>query len=208
MKLPSRIYCEELFEKYAVPAPIRRHCEAVARVGVFLGERLLQAKVCVDNDLIEIGCRLHDAFKAASLKELIPCPEWGYSPSRRELEIWSELRSRFNNTHETMIAAQILNEEFPDFSKFVSLIGSTGNPSYLSGGMELKIVHYADWRVQFDKIISFDERLNYLCETYKDSWIKSGIPWDKRYIEEKSLENEIFTHLSFAPDDLAAEMER
>ncbi len=204
MKIPSREYCDALVDEYAVPAPIRRHCAVVERVGEQLARDLRDTGVPVDVELVVIGCRLHDAFKAASLPELIPRPEWGYEPSDRELRVWAELRERFTGVHETIVAAQILADEFPEFSEFVAKIGSTGNPTYLTERLELKILHYADWRVQFEEIIDFDDRLDYLRETYRHHWIDKGEAWWKDTLAaEKELEAEIFEALDYAPGELA-----
>lgn len=202
MKLPTINYCEKLYEIYAVPAPIRKHCLAVTEVGVFITDKLIENGVNVDRNLVAVGCMLHDAFKAVSLEQLVARPEWNYVPSSRELEVWRQLREQFTGIHETIIASDILKPEFEEFSVFLKNIGSTGNPCYLYGGIELHIVHYADWRVQFDEIISFNDRLEYLKKTYKDSWEKIGISWDNRLRDEKNLENEIFNNLNFEPDDL------
>jgi hypothetical protein len=194
-------------DRYAVPAPIRRHCSVVELVGERIARDLADAGVEIDVELVVVGCRLHDAFKAASLKELVPRPEWGYEPSERELEAWAALRRRFTGVHETIVAARILAPEFPEFAEFVAKIGSTGNPTYLTERLELKIVHYADWRVQFDEIIDFDDRLDYLRETYKDQWSDKGAGWwDETLVAEKALEAEIFERLDYSPNELADQL--
>ena len=40
MKIPSDDFCRNLFDRYAVPETIRRHCDKVAKVGTFLAEKL------------------------------------------------------------------------------------------------------------------------------------------------------------------------
>ncbi|MDD5750973.1 MAG: hypothetical protein PHS73_00445 [Candidatus Peribacteraceae bacterium] len=207
MKIPSEDFCRDLFDRYAVPDTIRRHCDKVAEVGTFLAKKYRDTGVEIDVELVTIGCRLHDAFKAASLPKLEARPEWGYTPSEREIQVWRELRSRFTGMHETLVAAEMLRDEFPEFADFVSKIGSTGNPTYMTNRVELKILHYADWRVQFDQIISFDARLDYLREAYKHKWIDKGEGWwEQKLQEEKILERELFRHLPFAPDELAVAM--
>ena len=209
MKIPSREYCDALVEKYAVPAPIRRHCAVVERVGEQIARDLVDAGVPVDVELVVVGCRLHDAFKAASLRELIARPEWGYQPSERELQVWAELREQFTGVHETIVAAQILAGEFPEFSEFVAKIGSTGNPTYLTERLELKILHYADWRVQFEEIIDFDDRLEYLRDTYRHEWIDKGATWwEDALAAEKELEAEIFEDLDYSPGELTDRLRR
>ena len=209
MKIPSREYCDALIEEYAVPAPIRRHCAVVERVGEQLARDLRDAGVPVNVELVVVGCRLHDAFKAASLPELVARPEWGYEPSDRELEVWAALRERFTGMHETIVAAHILADEFPEFSAFVAKIGSTGNPTYLTERLELKILHYADWRVQFEEIIEFDDRLDYLRDAYRHQWIDRGETWwEDTLAAEKKLEAEIFEPLDYTPGDLADRLQQ
>jgi len=203
MKFPNDSYCDQLFDQYAVPEPIRRHCAKVAEVGAFLAQQLSRAGVTIDVELVRIGCRVHDAFKVASLPELVAKPEWGYEPSERELAVWKDLRSKYTGMHETLVAAEMFRDEFPEFSKFVALIGSTGNPTYLDASLEIKVLHYADWRVQFDQIASFDDRLEYLRGAYQDKWIEKGADWwEQTLAREKQLEAELFKPLSFEPDDL------
>lgn len=207
MKLPSPEYIKMLFNKYQVPTPISNHCHAVTNVGIFLAERLVNACVKVDIALVEAGCLIHDAFKAATFEKLLPYPKDNYIPTDSEIIIWQNLYKQFLNKdnkplHETLIASQVLKKEYPEFAKFVAQIGSTGNPSYLNGGIELKIIHYADWRVDLDKIVSFDDRLKYLVARYKDSWKKIGISWEEWYAKEKLLEKEIFDNLDFSPNEL------
>lgn len=209
MKIPTELHCEQLFVRYAVPAPIRRHCAVVESVGRLLAEQLDEAQVEIDVELVAIGCRLHDAFKAASLEQLEPRPEWGYVPTERELVAWRELRARFAGMHETLVAAEVLRPEFPEFADFVAKIGSTGNPTYLTERLELKVLHYADWRVQFDQIIDFDERLDYLRDAYRRQWIDKGEHWwEETLAAEKQLEAEIFAPLDFAPTELAGRLRR
>jgi len=209
MKVPSNEYCNNLLKQYYVPQPIRRHCEVVTEVGLTLANHLLQAGVHIDVQIVEAGCRIHDVFKVASLKELTPILKFNYVPTQEEIIVQKKLSEQFKGIHETLIASEMLRDEFPEFAdRIVAQIGSTGNPCYLQGEIELKVIHYADWRVQFDEIISFDDRLAYLCETYKDSWEKTGVPWKIRYEQEKLIEKQIFEKLDFTPEDLVLVVER
>lgn len=210
MKLPSREYIRaELFDKYAVPSTIRRHCEKVRAVGEVLATGLHNDGVQIDLELVDRGCLVHDAMKAVTLPTLVANPEFSYVPSAREIEVQTRLKERYAGLHETLITADILRPSFPEFSDFVASIGSTGNTTYLDGGIELKVIHYADWRVQFDRIVPFRDRLQYLKDTYLHRYPDKGDEWWETAVKkELELEQEIFTHLSFKPDDLAGVMER
>lgn len=208
MELPSPEYIRtELFDKYAVPSTIRRHCEKVRDVGEILAAGLHNDGVQVDLELVDRGCLVHDAMKAVTLPTLTANPEFRYIPSAREIEVQARLKERYTGLHETLITADILKPVFPEFSEFVAQIGSTGNPTYLNGGIELKVIHYADWRVQLDRIVPFRDRLQYLKDTYLVRQPEKGDAWWEAAVEkELQLENEIFRHLPFRPDDLAQVM--
>lgn len=205
MKLPSPEYIRsEIYERYAVPSTIRQHCEKVRDVGEVLANGLQIVGVQVDIPLVDSGCLVHDAMKAVTLPPLTANPSMDYIPTAREIAVQAELKGRYPNLHETLITADLLKPEFPDFSRFVANIGSTGNPTYLDGGVELKIIHYADWRVQFTRIVPFKDRLQYLKDTYLSRQPEKGDAWWEAAVEkELQLEDEIFRHLPFKPDDLA-----
>lgn len=208
MELPSPEYIRtELYDRYAVPSTIRQHCEKVRDVGEVLATGLHRAGVQIDVPLVDSGCLVHDAMKAVTLPTLIANSDMGYVPSAREIEVQTELKRRYPGLHETLITADLLKAPFPEFSEFVAQIGSTGNPTYLEGGIELKVIHYADWRVQFDRIVPFRDRLQYLKDTYLVRQPEKGDAWWKAAVEkELQLEDEIFRHLPFRPDDLAQMM--
>ena len=206
MKIPSFEYCNHLWVNHNVPFSVRRHCETVTKVGVMLARHLQRAGVEIDVKLVEIGCRVHDAFKPISLSN----EDLQTSGLTQEaIDFWNKMRTKYTSNegrveHETIVAARELNFEFPEFSEnFVKNIGSTNNPCYLNKeltyGLELRVSHYADWRVQFDQIISFDDRLEYLHRTWFNS---SKDEWEMRKSKEKALEKEIFDHLTFTPDEL------
>ena len=205
MELPTKQECLKMFEEYLVPKCVYRHCRKVSRAGVALAEALKRNGVDVDIPLVEIGCLLHDMMKVYSLPNLNPKPEAGYyGATDEERLLWEKLRSQFEGLHETLILSKVLEPRYPEFAHFVSRIGSTGNPTYFEGPIELKIIHYADWRIENDVIVSFSERLEYLTKTYKHKWQKQGWAWWEHILNrERDLERELFDHLDIAPDNLA-----
>ena len=211
MKIPSKLECLDLFDKYLVPQNVRRHCKKVSIVGTKLADELKNKGVDVDVPLVEIGCLLHDMMKIYALDSLVPRPESGYfGPTVEEKKLWDHLSKEFadengDRLHETLILSKILEQEYPEFSEFVSKIGSTGNPTYLQGSIELKIIHYVDWRIDKDYIVDLQKRLDYLGVRYRDSWQKKGrdVTWWENMVKlEKDLETELFRYLDFSPEDL------
>ncbi len=177
-------------------------------MGEVLAIGLRDDGVQIDLDLVDRGCLVHDAMKAVTLPTLVANPEFRYVPSAREIEVQARLKQRYAGLHETLITADILRPSFPEFSDFVANIGSTGNTTYLDGGIELKVIHYADWRVQFDRIVPFRDRLQYLKDTYLSRQPEKGDAWWEAAVKkEMELEQEIFVHLPFQPDDLARVMD-
>lgn len=205
MNLPSHEYInEDLYERYAVPSMIREHCERVRDVGMVIALGVQATAREVDVELVDRICLVHDAMKAVTLPPLVENPDYDYVPTEREIKVQAQLQERYpKGIHETLIVADILRPDFPEFSEHVANIGSTGNPTYLTEGIELKIAHYADWRVQHDRIVPFDERLQYLKDTYLSRHPEKGDDWWQNAVQdEKRLESEIFAGLSFTPDEL------
>jgi uncharacterized protein YnzC (UPF0291/DUF896 family) len=175
----------------------------VTKVGVTLATHLKSAGKDIDVGLVEIICRVHDAFKGVSLEDK-HLKEAGLS--QEEIMYWAKLRAKYpEGTHETLVAAAELKEDYPEFAEtIVKNIGATNNPCYLltelAYGLELRVSHYADWRVHFENIISFENRLENLRKAYFSSTTEE---WEDRKRKEISLEEKIFSHLDFTPDELS-----
>ena len=195
--LPSQEYCRNLHDIYAVPKRVRDHCEAVVVVGDVLVENGLGE--VVDDALLNRLALVHDSFKVGSLS----LNDFAKEPfSVDELGAWRYLRTNYGHLHEVDTAAAILAEDFPEFSKLVSMIGSTANPRYLGEEVpfDVQVSHYADWRVQGSGIMSFDDRLDYLQRRYFKG---DQATWEARLEQERAIETAIFEHLNFNPDELA-----
>ena len=124
MKIPSYKCCNNLWNQYHVPLSVRRHCETVTKVGVVLAGALQRAGVEIDVTLVEIGCRLHDTFKAVSLNDDdLACA----GLTQEEIAQWAKVRAKYpEGTHETIVAAYELEPEYPDFSIPSQLVSPRG----------------------------------------------------------------------------------
>lgn len=167
--LPSREQCLKLLEKHKVPEHIVRHSVTVEKVAVFLAEKLVEAGQQVNVELVSRASLLHDIDKMKTIE---------------------------TGAGHGSISKQILEEEnLPE----LGVIAFKHHLSHILKerpfeNWEEKLVYYADKRVTHDKVVSLDERFEYLLERYGS----------KREIVEKissckpkvkQLEEEIFSKI-------------
>lgn len=131
-----------LLSKYEMPENIVAHCKAVAKIAVFIAEKIKAKGGKVDVDLVRSGALLHDIDKIIDIK----------SKSGRHGNMAREILEREGypevaKVAENHVLYQILKEDV-NFS------------------IEEKIVFYADKRVKHDKVVSLSERFEYLRKTY------------------------------------------
>jgi uncharacterized protein len=173
--LPHEADCIALLEKYETPHHIILHSKRVWDVGRLLGERLVANNVPLDMQLVRASCLLHDIGK-------YPCilDGTGYHDVRGE---------------------QILEQEgFPEVARIivqhVVLKGHATDPV-----REEHVVFYSDKRVVHDRLVSLDERFDYLEETYgKTPGAVKRLHGMKE--ETRQWEERIFFHLDFGPADV------
>jgi len=199
INLPGKEYCRNIHKGFCLPSRVSDHCEKVAGVGYIIGNMLIERIVAINPDMIHRLGLVHDAFKTAtlSLRDLKNHPE---GISFNELVGWLPLRMLHKGDHETEVAARELKRDFSEFARIVRQIGSSKNPSYLDARSEVRVHHYADWRVQGVEVVPFSERLKYLKDKYFNGSEAEG---QERLEKEKQLEAELFKYLNFEPEDLA-----
>ncbi|MBI5570774.1 MAG: HD domain-containing protein [Desulfomonile tiedjei] len=175
IELPGQEACLALLEMHETPVHIIRHCQMVWEVGRVLGAGLLQNQVPVDMELIRASCLLHDIGK-------YPC--------------------LLDGTHYHDVRGEQMLEEagLPEVARIVvQHVVLRGRPS--DPIREEHVLFYADKRVVHDKVVSLEERFEYLCETYgKSSGAVSRLLSMKE--ETMRLETRIFHHLDFTPDEV------
>lgn len=120
--------------------------------------------------------------------------------TREQEQFWKEMQKKYPNYYEGEVAYELFKDVYPELAFSLKTVSSSKNenPSW-----EQAIVHYADWRVLREKVVSLSERLAYLRKRYPradDSW--------QRYEKAiKAQEEKIFSPLSFSSDELAVEMQ-
>lgn len=195
MKLPPRSETLNYFDTYHVPSNVRSHCLKVEQVALFLAQELQNAGENVDVELVSRLALFHDMFKAAVLEELKPNEFHPHPFTEQEISSWKALRKKYAGKFEVVIAADILQQEYPEFAH---ILLQAGDPIMEKKQWEAKIMHYADWRVQQEKIVLLSERLQYLQQKYKPEANK----WKKSCALIQKIEQEIFAKLSYQPSQL------
>ncbi len=208
MNLPTLLQCQELFEKYKVPAgTVKIHCETVNKVAVFLAQELVKRKYPLRPEIIKPFSLLHDFMKVVVLERLTN-PPYNYKPTEEEVQMHQKLREKYKGLSETKVAYLILKEKYPEFAAlFLELDELTRNPR-APVREETKFIHYVDWRVMGNSIVPLQERMAYIWQRY-GPWIrKQGIDWEASRQEQRAYEAKIFKLLPYQPEELGREFSK
>ncbi len=200
MILPTEKQCLDWFNEYKVPQQVREHCLYVQRVADFLAEKVHSQGVAVRTDLVNRIALLHDLFKVVSIKNLRPTEKYpDFNPTKEEVEVWKSLREKYPGLHEGEVSYLIFKKDYPELALSLRKVST---PGIIDRNWEEGIVHYADWRVNHNRIVSLRERLDYLKKTYP----KCKVNWenDERIILK--FEDKLMGLIKIKAEDLAEEI--
>ncbi len=167
--LPTTEQCKELWDEFDLPEPVRKHSRAVKNIAMFLAKKLKQTGIKINLDLVNAASLLHDLDKIVTLKNV---KKHGTLAKK-----WLKEKELFRVGNAVERHGPVIIEK-PD------------------AGWEDRVVHYADKRVQYIKIVSLKKRFNYIKERYKDTFKQSHE--DIAY----KIEKEIFSKLNIKPEQL------
>ncbi len=176
MRIPTKKECFELIREMEMLEHIAHHSIQVSRVALLITEQLMVKNAPLNRQLVFAAALLHDITKTRSFK---------------------------TGENHAQTGGQLLRDlNFPEVGDIIAQHVSLKNYDNFNGfPHEAEIVNYADKRVLHDKIVSFNQRMEYILEHYgKITEHRDKITqlW-KRTIK---LEYKIFSNLPFAPDDL------
>lgn len=178
-----------LFDEYAVPKNIKAHCQKVSEVAVLIADKMSRRGTSIDIELVRIGAVLHDWMKAVTLEKLEETKQFGYTPNSDEIAMWKKLRARFAGKHEGEIAHELLRNKYPELAEFLRQKDVITLSPDMPHSWELKIVHYADWRVLGDKVVPLKERMNDMSLRYAAKIATRGQEWWEK-TQQKEVESE------------------
>lgn len=158
--LPTRKECFEIIEEFHVPSHIRRHSLSVAKLAVFLAEKLKEKGIRVDVELLDRACLLHDIARVCDFKEP-DCGKFDQPVTEQDKAKWAQVRSKYGGIGHEEAAYDILREKYPTLAltirkhRYMAMLDEKTKPYT----WEEKLIYYADMRVMEDKIVPLKERL-------------------------------------------------
>ena len=207
--LPTRKECLALLAEYHVPVHIVSHSKAVAKLAVFLANRLNENGASIDVTLLDRACLLHDLLRVHDFKES-DFNRFEQNLPEEEKAKWQQMRAKYKAISHEDAAYDILKEKYPALAltikrhRYMALLDEKDRPDT----WEEILLYYADKRVMHEKIVSLKERLAeghkrnvFLHGTEAQSKINTGKV--DPMIEE--MEKEIFEKIGLDPDEVTHE---
>ena len=180
VRIPGRAQCLSLLDDMDMPEHILAHSDLVRKVALLIADGLGMAGVVLNRPLVNASALLHDITKPRSFTT-------GENHSRTGGEYLTGLG--FPEVGDIVRQHVMLDAYF-----------ATEHPN------EAEVVNYADKRVLHDKIVSLDERMQYILQRYAKNETHIQIlntVWEQTTLLEKRL----YAYLTFTPRQLKDRIE-
>lgn len=173
--VPTRAQVEILWDKYQLSASKRRHCQLVAKLALFLAEKLVVHGIPVKIDILEAASLLHDIDKNAP--------------------------KRLGDQHPDAAVRILQAEGMGEVAGLVKThpLHTIVNRSPAPKNWEEKILFLADKMVK-QEIISVDERFRLWHDEHLPP--QAQVVLDASYPKVKQLEQDIFHRAEITSDDI------
>ena len=175
--IPSAEECIELMDKYEMLDNIRAHSFVVEKVANMIARGNIDAGCDISIEKVTAGSLMHDIGKTLCLNT-----KDDHAAKGKEICI----ENNFNEIADIVDEHIRLKSYKPEEDIRVK-----------------EIVYYADKRVNHDKIVSLDERLEYLLTRYAGGNKKISHLIIMNFNECKEVEKKLFARLDFRPDELS-----
>ena len=175
MQIPTCDQCLQLMDETGMPDHIRQHSLLVYRVAACLTRGLKEHGVALNAGLIHAAALLHDITKARSLET--------------------------NELHSLTGELFLSKRGYPEIGSIVRQHVRLDEYDFSTPPEPPEIVNYADKRVVHDKVVSLEERMAYLIETYGTT-PESEKRVREMWVKTERLEGKIFRHLPFSPGEM------
>ena len=207
--LPTHKECLVILAEYHVPPHIVSHSKAVAKLAVFLAQRLNENGAAVDVTLLDRACLLHDLLRVLDFKESDFNRFKRILPDEEKAK-WQWLRAKYNASSHEDAAYDILREQYPTLAltikkhRYMILLDEKEKPDT----WEEKLLYYADKRVMHERIVPLKERL---AEGHKRNVFSHGSEAKSKINTAKvdsliyEMEKEIFEKTGLEPLEVTHE---
>ena len=175
MQIPTKKECYELIRDMAMLDHIVAHSIQVARVALFLTDKIDSTGNSLNRDLVQAAALLHDITKTRS-----------FQTGELHSETGCRLLTDKGYAETAAIVRQHVNLDVYFTSDNVT---------------EAEIVNYADKRVLHDRIVDMEKRMQYILDTYGNNDVKKDLLL-KLWKNSKMVEERIFKNISIEPRDL------
>ncbi len=207
--LPSAEECIDLLKECHVPLHIIKHSKAVAKLGVFLAQRVAEQDWPVNVDLVECACLLHDIFRVCEFP-LEDFSRFEQKVTEEDKAQWRKLKEQHGGIRHEDAACAYLKDAYPILAqtirkhRYTAIVDKDDMPRT----MEEKLVYYADKRAMHDKIVPLIERLNEAHKRHAARRKDAGIdPAEIARVDAAivALEAELFDLIGLDPNVVTAE---
>jgi uncharacterized protein len=208
-KYPSLKECEEIQKKYCMPENIKKHCEQVSAVAVFLAKKLNENGIEVDVEILRVAGLLHDIARpldfADITKSYLP-------PTDVEIKTWQKLKEDYPNKFHHDAGYEIFKNDYPILAVVIRKHVHKALLFDKPETWEEKILNYADKRVAHTNIVTIKEREN----EGRARWFNDHPNFKDQNVTEMDqvfelnvkFEKELFDIISIDPDNLKEELEK
>jgi uncharacterized protein len=207
--LPTRKECLAILAEYHVLPHIVSHSQTVAKLAIFLAQRLIEKSEAVDVELLEKAGLLHDMMRVLDFKQ----PDYykfEQNLPKEEKAKWQRLRAKYKTmTHEDA-AYDVIKAQYPAVAlmikrhRYMAMLDEKDRPDT----WEEKLLYYADMRVMHDRIVPLKQRL---AEGHKRNIHLHGSAAQSKINTAKvdplifQMEKEIFEKIGLDPLDVTEE---
>lgn len=179
--IPSVEECFRLMQEYEMLDNIKAHSLVVERVAGIVARGLQETGEDISLEKVTAGALMHDIGKTLCLKS-----RGDHAAKGSEICLQNNL-----NEIADIVAEHVrLKSYHPDRSIH-----------------EKEIVYYADKRVNHDKVVSLEERLQYILMRYGRNRDNLQKLMRENFDLCKKIEKRLFAKLHFGPDELASIIE-
>jgi len=207
--LPTHSKCLQIIRDCRVPRHIIKHSKVVAKLAVFLAEKLKEKGIEVNVDLVHRASLLHDVLRVCDMKESA-YSRFEQNVTEKDKAHWKGLKAKYADDSHEDAACELLRKEYPELAiairkhKYLAILDEQDKPAT----WEEKIVYYADKRVMHETVVPLKERLEEAHERHARQHRKTvhdeiNITKADRQIYE--LEKEIFDEIGLKPAEVTQE---